>query len=288
MAWRLSGFADEAGLALDDQIAATRAGGLSYLDLRGLGEHTIVNLPQDAARQSQQMLSDAGIAVNMFGSPVGKIDIADDFESQRQKLEHLGRMAEIFDCREVRVFSYFNREQVALETWQQRSIERLAALRDHARRLGLRLWCENERYIFGDRCGEVLKLANELYDPDAFQFIFDFDNFNQSGDDCWENWQRLKPYIGAFHLKESTADGTHVPVGEGAGQNEAVLRDALASGWEGSLSLEPHLAHSEAVMATGPHGQANQAMSDMSLKDAYVYAARAAQQLFERIGARYE
>jgi len=285
MAWRLSGFADEAGLALASQLQASRDAGLSYIDLRSIGEHSIVELPEDEARACASELRRAGLYVNMFGSPIGKVDIADPFEPQREKLEHLARMAEIFDCRDVRVFSFFDEEQATGEVWRERSIERLRMLRERARELGIRLWLENERFTFADRCPECLTVAEALYDPNTFRLIFDFDNFVQSGDDCWENWQKLQPYVGAFHLKEATADGTHVPVGEGAGQVEAILRDALALGWDGSLSLEPHLAHSPAVMATGPHGRANQALSDLTPQQAYVYAAQVAQQLLTRIGA---
>jgi 3-dehydroshikimate dehydratase len=37
------------------------------------------------------------------------------------------------------------------------------------------------------------------------------------------------------------ADGKVVPAGQGDGQLEPILRDVKASGYEGFLSLEPHL-----------------------------------------------
>jgi sugar phosphate isomerase/epimerase len=287
MTWRLSGFADEAGLPLASQIEVTRQSELRYLDLRGVGEYSVVNLPIDQAKQAAESLRESGLAVNMFGSPIGKVDIADDFEDQRQKLAHLAQLAEIFDCRDVRVFSFFNQHGASLSAWGEQSIAWLSALRDQARELGLRLWCENERFTYADRCAEVLHVAQSLCDGDSFYMIFDFDNFNQSGDDCWANWQQLKPYVGAFHLKESTRDGSHVPVGEGAGQIEAILRDALDSGWDGPLSMEPHLARSEAVMATGPHGQTSQTLSHLGDQEVYVYGVQVAHRLLSRIGADY-
>jgi sugar phosphate isomerase/epimerase len=288
MHWRLSGFTDEAGKAIDDQIQATRQAGLTHLDLRGFEGHSIVTLPEDKARAIREKLDKAGMTVNMFGSPIGKIDIADDFAGDQQKLEHLAKMAEVFDCTDVRVFSYFNQHGADYETWRDASVDRLSQLRDQAGRLGLRLWLENEMRIFGDHLAEFRLLAEQLRDGERFCCLFDFDNFTQTGDDCWTNWQALKPYIDGFHFKECTADGTHVPIDEGASHAEAIMADALASGWSGPISLEPHLAHSEAVMATGPHGQQNQALSDLTTVEAYVYAADRAKAMLTRIGAEFK
>jgi sugar phosphate isomerase/epimerase len=288
MTCRLSGFTDEAGPALADQIEATRRAGLKYLDLRSLDEHSIVALPEDHARRARQQLDDAGLAVNMFGSPIGKVDIADDFDAEQQKLQHLAKMAGIFDCPDVRVFSYFNKHNADEDTWRQTSLDRLAALRDLAKDLGLRLWLENEIRLYGDHLAGVQTLAQHLRDGETFFCLFDFDNYTQTGDDCWHNWQTLKPYIDGFHFKECDANGVHVPIDEGAGHAEAIVRDAYQSGWRGPMSLEPHLAHSEAVMATGPHGEQNQALSDLTTTEAYVYAADRAKQMLDRIGVDYQ
>jgi sugar phosphate isomerase/epimerase len=288
MGCRLSGFTDEAGLAIADQIEATQRAGLNYLDLRGFEGYSIVNLPEDQAREVRRQLDAAGISVNMFGSPLGKVDIADDFAAEQAKLDHLARMADCFDCRDVRVFSYFNQHGAAHDAWREASVDRLGRLRDQAARHGLRLWLENERFIFGDHCREFHTLAEALRDGQRFFCLFDFDNFTQTGDDCWANWQTLKPCIDGFHFKECTADGVHVPIDEGASHAEAIVADAVNSGWSGPISLEPHLAHSEAVMATGPHGQQNQALSELTTIEAYVYAAERAKAMLQRIGATIE
>lgn len=80
----------------------------------------------------------------------------------------------------------------------------------------------------------------------------------------------------------------HVPIGQGAGCARQILSDALAMGWQGPLSMEPHLAHSKAVMATGPHGRQNQALSDLTPMQAFVFATQEAKKLLKDIGAGYE
>ncbi len=283
--WNLSAFADEAGSTIEEQIAALQRAGLNRIDVRGLGEYNVSNLPVELAKDAAQKLNAAGISVGMLGSPLGKIDIDDDFQSELDGLRHIAQLAPIFDCNAVRVFSYYNKNERPKEEWQAESLKRLGALKDEAKKLGLVLYHENERHIFGDRCAEVLTLLNALRDGETFRSIFDFDNYNQSGDDVWQNWQQLKDVTDAFHLKDSTKECQHVPIGQGAGYAKEILSDAAKSGWNGPLSLEPHLAHSDAVMATGPSGEANQEFKDMSAADCFQVATEVAKKLLSDIGA---
>jgi len=59
-----------------------------------------------------------------------------------------------------------------------------------------------------------------------------------------EAWRILADHVVYFHIKDALlADGRIVPAGAGDGDVEAILRDAiLARGFDGFLSLEPHLA----------------------------------------------
>lgn len=283
--WNLSAFADEAGKTIEEQIAALQRAGLGLIDVRGLGEYNVSNLPLDVAKDAAAKLGDAGISVGMLGSPLGKIDIDENFESDLDRLRHIAQIAPIFDCNAVRIFSYYNKNNRPQEQWQAESLKRLGALKDEAKRLGLVLYHENERHIFGDRCPEVLTLLRELRDGETFRSIFDFDNYNQSGDDVWQNWLQLKDLTDAFHLKDSTKECQHVPIGQGAGYAREILADAAKSGWNGPVSLEPHLAHSDAVMATGPSGQANQEFKDMSPADCFHVATEVAKELLSEVGA---
>ena len=257
MTWFLSAFADEAGNSSVEQISALKNAGISRIDVRKIDGHNVSNLPLDAAKEIKQKFDAAGITVGMLGSPIGKVDIADDFQPELAKLRHLGQVADVLNCRAVRIFSYFNKKGASPQEWQKQSLDRLKQLRDLAAQLHLTLYHENERHIFGDRCPQVEVLARELRDRKTFFLIYDFDNFHQSGDDNWANWQKLKSATDAFHLKDSDAKNQHVPIGQGAGKARQILADALKSGWTGQLSLEPHLKHSGAIADTGPHGQAN-------------------------------
>jgi sugar phosphate isomerase/epimerase len=287
MQWILSAFPDEAGASCREQIAALQRADLTHIDLRGIDGFNIAELPLDKARAIKELLDDAALTVNMFGTPLGKIDISDDFETDRRKLAHLSDLAPIFDCFALRIFSYYNKENRPEAEFQSEALRRLNILKEDARRYGLILFHENEKGIFGDTGERNIVLADELRDDKIFKMIFDFDNYNQVGDDVWQNWERLRHATDAFHLKDSTKENQHVPIGQGNGHAREILSDAQSSGWVGSLSVEPHLSHSSAVMATHVSGEENQEYGKLPLPESFHAAVTIAQKLIEEVGAKW-
>lgn len=285
MSWTLSAFADEAAPTCDAQIAALQRAGLKYIDIRSIEGHNISVLPTDIAREVKTKLDDAGIKTQMLGSPLGKIDIADDIESDLQKLRHIGEVAPILGCNAVRIFSYYNKEDAPHIAWMANSLSRLETLRDEAEKLGLVLYHENERHIFGDLGDDVAQIA--ALRNDNFKLIFDFDNYNQSGEDVWATWQKLADVTDSFHLKDSTSGNMHVPVGLGNGRVLDIITDAVKRGWNGPIAVEPHLTHSGAVAATGPSGEVNEAYSAMPNTESFHIALEAAKSLLKDAGASW-
>ncbi|MEX2214416.1 MAG: TIM barrel protein [Phycisphaeraceae bacterium] len=297
--WTLSAFTDEAATDIDGQIRAAAAGHLKTIDLRNLDGFNISELPLDHAKQVKEKLDAAGLSVGMFGSPIGKIDITQDFAIDQKKLDTLGKLADIFSCRKVRIFSYFNSKDDATKAkpmyaWAAEALRRLGALKEQAAKLNLCLYHENEHIIFGDKVWQNETIARSLRDEGApgsegpgihFRCIFDFDNYNQVGEDVWAAWQRLQPYTDAFHLKDSTKECTHVPIGTGNGRAADILADALKRGWTGHLANEPHLSRSPAIMATGPGGTADQKLADLSDFDCFLVGVRSGHEMLKGIKA---
>jgi len=279
----LSAFADEAGQSSDQQIEALARAGLTHIDVRSIDGHNICDLPVERAEAIRAKLDVARIQICMFGTPIGKIDIADDFEPDMARLEHLGRLKELLGANAVRIFSYYNAHGATASQWQKVSLQRLQKLRDRAYQLGLVLYHENERHIFGDRCLQIEVLAATLRDGETFRLIFDFDNYNQSGDDVWDNWLHLRDYTDAIHLKDSDAKNCHVPVGQGNGCVRRILVDAHSRGWGGPMIVEPHLSRSKAVAATGAHGTIHESFANMSEADSFNIAVMEAKKLIAEI-----
>jgi sugar phosphate isomerase/epimerase len=285
MPWTLSAFADEAGPTITEQITALHRAGVKYIDPRMVNGHNISVLPLDEARHVRNQLDAAGIKVQMFGSPIGKISLGDDMNIDLQKLAHLGQLADILDCRAVRIFSYFNQDKLPHDQWRKIALDRLGQLKKLAGDLGLVLYHENERHIYGDFCADVLEIAQALRDGKTFKMIFDFANFLHNGEDAWTNWQQLRLLTDAIHLKDCTPAG-HTPAGQGNGKVRETLRDLVAMGWSGPLTIEPHLKHSAAVLATGPSGEKNFTFEKLSEADVFHIAATAATQLIADVGVK--
>ena len=75
-----------------------------------------------------------------------------------------------------------------------------------------------------------------------FKAVFDPANFVQCGVDTLKAYELLEDHIEYFHIKDALAEnGMVVPAGEGDGRIREVFAKLEQAGYEGFLSLEPHL-----------------------------------------------
>lgn len=288
MPWTLSAFADESGGSTDEQLAGLKQGGVKFIDPRSVDGHNISVLPLDLAKTVARKYEAAGVKVSMFGSPIGKIDMADDLKIDLDKLEHLGKLKDVFGCDKVRIFSFYNKKaKLDHKKWQQGSIDRLRQLADLADRLGMVLYHENESEIFGDRAEDCMAIAEKLRGA-SFKMIYDFANYIRAEPDGWKTWQICKGATDCFHLKDQRSTGEHVPMGQAPETAaERILRDAKDSGWTGPCTIEPHLSHSKAVVATNVHGTGSMALKDMKPAQTFQVACDAAHEILKKVGAQY-
>ena len=63
----------------------------------------------------------------------------------------------------------------------------------------------------------------------------------QCGQDTKEAYQILAPFVEYVHIKDALPNGDVVPAGQGVGNVEWLLTQLKADGYQGFLSLEPHL-----------------------------------------------
>ncbi len=279
MSITLSAFSDEAAESAEGQIAAVGRAGLRFLDLRTVDGINISELPIEHAKALRQKLAAANLKVGMFGSPIGKIDIADDPEIDLRRLRHLAELADVLDCRSVRIFSYYNRAGADLEKWRSETFRRFAGLLRVARESALLLYHENELDIFGQMAQQAAEIAAEfgVGADSSLRLIFDFDNYQRAGENIARAFERLQPLTAAFHLKDSVGEN-HVPVGAGAGQVRPIITRAVADGFSGFMSIEPHLNGSAAPCASG------QAFKTCSHADNFSVACAAAVALLKQAG----
>ena len=104
--FNLHAFADEAGQDLNDQIAALRDNGYEGMEIRKVEGINVSKLTVEQAKEIDKRMKDAGLCVWSIGSPIGKIDIADDFELHFELFKYVCKIVKILETKYIRIFSF--------------------------------------------------------------------------------------------------------------------------------------------------------------------------------------
>ncbi|MDR0426294.1 MAG: sugar phosphate isomerase/epimerase [Clostridiales bacterium] len=230
----LCAFADEAGSALSDQIAALKAHDIRLLELRSADGQNVADLSEEKARDIKKRLDENGITVFSIGSPIGKIRVSDDFSAHLDKLNHIFALCGIFGCQKIRMFSFFTETPARDRAEVMRRLSVMAAAAD---RRGLALYHENEKEIYGDTVARTVDLLDAV---PALRSIYDPANFMQCGEDADLSIDTLLSRADYIHIKDVVrATGELVPAGYGDCKIDRIL--SLLNGGK-VLTVEPHLA----------------------------------------------
>jgi 3-dehydroshikimate dehydratase len=244
---KISAFADEIGDDLDLQIATLKANGVDNIELRGVWGKNIVQLTLDEVKEVKKRATENGLGFSAIGSPLGKFPLTGDIETQIETLKMLLDYAAILEAPYIRMFSFYAPMDQPVGMTRSQVIDWLSHMISEAEKTDIILAHENEKGIYGDTGARCLDLYTTL-ESRNFTGIFDFANFVQCGQRPYEDcWMRLQPYISYFHVKDALRDsGQVVPAGQGDGDVEKILAEAFRDGFEGFLTLEPHLSLAEA------------------------------------------
>ena len=237
----LSAFGDEIAADLDEQIDALLADGIRHVEFRAAWGKNVLALDDEEVERAHDILARHGVRVSAIGSPIGKINIGDDFEAHRARFRRALWVADRLDTRFIRIFSFFMPPDEA-PRHRDEVLRRLSALVADAAAAGVTLLHENEKEIYGDTPERCRDLIESIGSP-ALRVTFDPANFVQVGVRPFDQaYPLLRDYIAYHHIKDAVMAGGGVRVaGEGDGQVAEVLRAEAARGFQGFASLEPHL-----------------------------------------------
>ena len=240
----ISGFSDEISSDFDTQLEVVKNLGMNYISIRGVNEKNFSEYSIDELNEYiKPKLDEYGIKVSSIGSPIGKVFIDDNegFEKQVDLLEKLCKMANILDCKYIRMFSFYIPKDQNPEDYKDDVIKKLKIFASIAEKYDVILLHENEKDIYGDIASRCLTIFEEV-GSNHFKGIFDFANFVQCMEDTRECYDLLKEHIEYYHIKDAVKeDKENVVCGTGQGKIEEILNDAIKNGYEGFLTLEPHL-----------------------------------------------
>ncbi len=252
MAIRLTGFADEAGSDLADQIRAHKELGWDTIEMRMVGDVNFCDLDDEAYAKAKAELAAAKMGVSCFGSGIanwarpitGEFQI--DVEELRRAAPRMREMGTMF----IRTMSYPNdkKKPLAKADWLKEAGRRLKELAKIAEGEGVILAHENCSGYGGEGPAEMLELLAAVDSP-AFKMAFDIGNVVAHGGPVeglsWEYYQAIREHIVHVHVKDCKAgeDGkskTCFP-DEGAADVPRVTADLVKSGYDGFMSIEPHM-----------------------------------------------
>ena len=243
---RLAAFADEISPDIDVQIEHCRSNGVTHVELRGVAGKNVLDFDPSLRAEIKRKLADNNLAVAAIGSPIGKVKLSDPFEAHFDRFKIAVETAEYFDAPLVRIFSYYPAEggthEQLVTKGRDEVVRRMQRKVDYLKGRRPVLVHENEAGIFGEKARQCLDLHRSVPSP-QLRAAFDFANFVQAKENPLDAWALLKPYTVHFHIKDALrATGKVVPAGQGDGDLAEILKDAVAGGYNGFLSLEPHLA----------------------------------------------
>ena len=238
---RISGFADEINIDIEKQVQLLKKLGISYLELRSANGKNIADFTLKEAKELKKYLTEHKIQVSAIGSPIGKINITEDFEAHFEVYKRVVEIAKIMETPYIRMFSFFLPEGATPELYREEVFARIEQLVEYAKEQNVILLHENEKDIFGEKILQCLQLMKVFYGS-HFKGTFDFANFVQAKQDTLEAYDQLQPYIEYIHIKDAVwENGKVVPAGEGDGNIREILAKLDQKGYSGYLSLEPHL-----------------------------------------------
>ncbi len=255
----LTGFADEAGASIDEQISVTKELGWSNIESRKVkaGDFpagNIHDIPDRAFDMVVGKLEAADVRVNCFGSAIAnwakKID--EPFDSSLEEIRRAIPRMKRLGTKLVRVMSFAVREGE-----DQMDEERFRRLREIQKMFaddGLVPVHENCMNYGGMGWQFTLKLLDNV---PGLKLVYDTGNPIFTVDrskpeprpmqSSWEFYSHVKEHVEYIHIKDGrwdpeTKKTLYSYPGEGDGDVRRIVKDLLERGYDGGISIEPHMA----------------------------------------------
>jgi len=238
----LSAFGDEIHEDLSVQMDILAGHNIKHIEIRGANGKNVSNYTPNEIKVIKSELDSKNFKISAIGSPIGKIKITDDMAPELEKFKNVLEIARILETDYIRIFSFFVPQDEDASIYRDEVLSRYTKYIEIAKGSGITLLHENEKDIYGDipeRCLDILKSLNCPY----LLATFDPANFIQCGVNPYPYaFEMLEPYIKYIHIKDALMNsGKVVPAGMGDGKVKEMMSYLSSSGYEGFLTLEPHL-----------------------------------------------
>ena len=196
--------------------------------------------------------------ISGFGSLIGNWakKITDDFSITEAEIARAIPRMQRLGAKLIRVMSYaVCKDDDGKDLEEQFAPERIRRMTEINKRFadaGLTVVHENcmnwggmsPSYV--QRMAEAVPGMKWVFDTGNPVFIDDRDRPGHK-QDAWEMYQAIKPFMAHVHVKDgiwdkAKNDAVYTFPGEGEGQTERIMKDLVETGYEGYISIEPHVA----------------------------------------------
>ncbi len=253
-----TGFADEAADSIDGQIKATKELGWRDIESRnvqadGFPKGMIHDIPDKAFDLVVKKLEASGVRINCFGSAIanwGKsIDepVESSLAETRRSIPRMQRLG----VKLVRIMSFAVR--AGEDQMEQERFRRLNIINRMFADAGLTAVHENCMNYGGMGWTFTMKMIENV---PGLKLVFDTGNPIFSEDrskpapygkqSAWEFYSHVREHVAYVHVKDGIWDAKtdkHIFTypGEGQGDVRRILKDLMGRGYDGGLSIEPHM-----------------------------------------------
>lgn len=261
-----TGFSDEAGDAIQEQIDATFALGWQFIESRSVNKQNITDIPEQEFDLILTSLQAHGIKISCFGSAIANWSTHPrsemDYENSLNALKRAIPRMKKAGTRFIRGMSFGiardeKPDSPELEKIIFRKVQNFVNICEDS---GIIYLHENCMNYGGLSFHHTLRLLEAIKSPNL-RLVFD--TGNPVGSDhhvgsppyqkqnSWEFYQNVREFIDYVHIKDCVflaetggifPDLQYTFAGEGHGQVKQIVTDLLKNGYDGGFSIEPHLS----------------------------------------------
>ena len=290
----LTGIADEASQDIEQQIKTTKELGWNAIESRFINGKNIHDISEDEFGQVCDALDGSGVFINAFGSAIGNWgkDVRDDFSITEQEIGRAIPRMKTLGAKFVRIMSYkvLDQDDQLVEERIRRlrmivdsfSSEGITAVHENCMNYGGMSWQHTMELI---EAVPNLKLVFDTANP---AFNRDRSKDGEPWQDSWEFYNQVKEHIVYVHIKdclnpkpENNNQEIYVYPGEGDGCVKEIISDLKGIGYNGGISIEPHLA---AVF----HDADSQNKTDQDPREIYVQYGKRLMEILREIGYSHQ
>lgn len=260
-----TGFADEVSGDIDVQIKATQELDWNFIEARNIEGENLTDISDKKFEEVYRKLTESGVNISCFGSKVanwGKSPYKEeDYEQSIEELKRAIPRMKKLGTKMIRGMSFFipKNEYPNNPELEKSIIKKLKVLVNMCEQEDIIYLHENCMNYFSQSYEHMERLIKSMDSP-YFKVVFDTGNpvftDNRIGDppykkqNTWEVYQILKHKIHYIHIKDGIfikdtenyfPEVDYTFPGEGNGQVKKVLKDLIANGYKGGISIEPHM-----------------------------------------------